>query len=308
MATAFPDVKPFPGAAAQSAAPMGHNRPPIEEQGVADFNDAIDRHAGLRQRIADLLGSASRAVATDDETAGRCAELIRQMSAAEKVVDGEREAVKRPYLTAGRHIDDAAKTLVSDLGTAKGKVRGIAETYMRQKAAEEAAARRRVEYAQAIMDHIRACGMGMIDGKTYPFPILIHELEEKVVIDDSFGELEGPARQLLASTLEKLRAAFKRHMERPEEVFTPEPEPEPVAYVAPPKDTPVQVRSDLGAVASARKVKVAVITDWGKAFKAVKGVAGVQEAIQKAVNGLVRAGQADIAGVEIKEEIGLSVR
>ena len=34
MATAFPDVKPFPGAASQAAAPMGHNRPPIEEQGV----------------------------------------------------------------------------------------------------------------------------------------------------------------------------------------------------------------------------------------------------------------------------------
>ena len=83
-----------------------------------------------------------------------------------------------------------------------------------------------------------------------------------------------------------------------------EPAPEPVRIA----EEPVQVRSDFGAVASARKVKVAVIDDWAKAFKAVRTVPAVQEAIQKAVNGLVRAGQTNIPGVSIKDEIGLSVR
>lgn len=263
MATAFPDVKPFPGTASQPAAPMGHNRPPIEEQGVADFNDAIDRHAGLRKRITDLLGSASRASATDDETAGRCAELIRQMSAAEKVVDDERTSVKAPYLAAGRKIDDAAKTLVAELGTAKGKVRGLAEGYMREKLAREAAERRRIEEEQ--------------------------RREREAAEAAARAEREAAERENRAPDPEIIEAPI-------------------VAPVRPVEAAPTQVRSDLGAVASARRVKVAVVTDWAKAFKAVSKVAAVQEAIQKAVNGLVRAGQTDIPGVEIKEDIGLSVR
>lgn len=84
-----------------------------------------------------------------------------------------------------------------------------------QQAAEKD--RQRVDYAKAIIQHIRDCGNGMIGGKTYPFPILIHELEAKVVIDESFGDLEAEARQVLAENLEKLNEAFKRHMAKADE-------------------------------------------------------------------------------------------
>jgi len=261
VSTAFPDVKAWPDA--NPRAVIGDNRPPIEDQGVGDFNDAIDGIKGLRQRVTDLLGSASRAVATDEDSAGRCAELIRQIGAVEKVVDEERTRVKAPYLNAGRRIDDAAKTLVADLSAAKLKVRGTAETYMREKLAREAAERREQE---------------------------ARERKEREAA-------EAAAAQEAADAEAEGREPDAAIMEAPITA--------PVRQSAP---APTQVRSDLGAVASARKVKVAVITDWPKAFKAVKSMPAVQDAIQKAVNALVRAGQTNISGVEIKDDIGLSVR
>jgi hypothetical protein len=257
----FDDVKPFSDSNPRVV--IGGNRPPIEDQGVTDFNDAIDGHAGLRKRIYDLNDSATRAAATDDDSAGRCAELIRQMAAVEKVVDGERVTVKQPYLDAGRNIDAAAKTLVADLSNSKAKVRGIAETYMREKSAREAADARRIA-------------------------------------DEQRKEREAAEA---AAAAEAALAAQQNRAPDPE--IMEAPIMAPVRQAAP---EPTQVRSDFGAVASARKVKVAVVMDWARAFKAVRTVPAVQEAIQKAVNALVRAGQTDIAGVEIKEEIGLSVR
>lgn len=242
---------------------MGHNRPPVDQQAVADFNDAIDGHDGLRKRISDLVGSSDRAFATDDDSAGRCAELIRQMAACEKLVDGERVAVKAPYLDAGRRIDDAAKTLVHRLGVAKSNVRTKTEAYMREKLAKEQAERRRIEEAQ--------------------------RAEREAA--------EAAARAEAALAAEQNRAPDPEIMEAP------------IAVAARPVETsPSQVRSDMGALASARKVKVAIVTDWTKAFKSVRNVPAVQEAVQKAINALVRAGQTEIAGVEIKDDIGLSVR
>jgi len=248
---------------ANPRAVMGDNRPPIEEQGLADFNDAIDKHAGLRQRINDLLGSSERAKATNDEEAGRCAELIRQMAAVEGVVESERKAVKEPYLNAGRKIDDAAKTFIGKVSTAKANVRSMTETYMRDKAAKEAAELRRLEEKQR------------------------REREA----------LEAKAREEAAKAAEENREPDPEVMEAPISVSA-----RPVAQEA------TQVRSDFGAMASTRKVKVAIITDWAKAFKAVKSVPAVQEAVQKAVNALVRAGQTNIPGVEVKDDVSLMVR
>ncbi|WP_334656965.1 hypothetical protein [Sphingomonas panaciterrae] len=228
---------------------LGSNRPPVDEMARADFNEAIDGHAGLRKRIADLIDSAGRAVATDDDSMGRCAELVRQMGAVEKVVDEERVRVKAPFLAAGRAVDDAAKTLTSTLGAEKDRVRGLGTEYMRKKQREEDERRRQQE-----------------------------------------REAEQRRQEELA------RAAAEQR------------EPEPIAPPPPPKAEPTRVRSDFGAVASARKVKVATITDWNKAFKAVKNVDAVKDAIQKAVNGLMRAGQTSIPGVEISDDVALSVR
>lgn len=243
---------------------MGHNRPPVEEQGVGDFNDAVDRIDGnVRKRLSELVESASRAKASNDDEAGRCATLIKQIDAAVKAVEDVRVDVKAPYLEAGRKIDAAAKTLTGDAVTAKSDVRGKVETYLREKTAREMAERRKREQEEAA-----------------------HR-----------AELERLAMEEAAKAAEENRAADPEIMEATV-----------LAAARPVETEPVRVRSDFGQVATARKVKVAVITDWSKAFKAVKNVTAVQEAVQKAVNALLRAGQTTIPGVDIKDDIGLSIR
>lgn len=243
---------------------MGHNRPPIEEQGVGDFNDAIDKIEGdVRKRLKELVDSASRASADNDNQAGRCATLIKQIDAASKAVEAARVDVKAPYLEAGRKIDAAARTLTADAETAKADVRKKVEAYLRAKAAREEAERRKREQEEAAR---RA------------------ELERAAAEEASLAAAEEREADPAIMEATVLAAA------RPQEA------------------EPVRVRSDFGQVATARKVKVAVITDWAKAFKAVKSVPAVQDAIQKAVNALVRANQTNIPGVEIKDDIGLSIR
>lgn len=292
----------------------GANRPPIEEMGRIDFKEAVDalqtdNGTPLRKKIAEWIDSSTRAVAVDDETAGRCAQLAASMAKAEGRIEAKRVEVKAPYLEAGRAIDAAAKAEVADLVEARTKVRKIHDDYVREKQRKIDEERRRAEYAQSIMRHIRECGMGMIGGKTHPFPILIRELEEKVVIDHTLGEFEKPARDLLESTLQHLRDAFERHKAEPEAPAVLPPAPEPTYIPPAPKVENVQIRSDFGASSSTRRIKVAVITDWKKAFNKVKDVPAVQEAVQKAINAVVRANPAAaIPGVEIRDDVAVTVR
>ena len=255
----FPEHPEFPGA----PPPMGHNRPPVDEQGLVDFNDAIDQHEGLRARIPALLASCGRAKADSDETVALCADLIKRIAAVESTVERERKDIKEPYLEAGRKIDAAARTLVNDLSKAKVGIRNLVEAYMRDKLAREQAEQRRIADQQRI------------------------ERER----------LESLALAELQSAQQEQRPADQQIVGAAIAVPVKEAKPEPT-----------QVRSLEGALATTKKVKVAVITDWPKAFRSVKNVPAVQEAVQRAINGLVRAGQANIPGVEIKEDVALSVR
>lgn len=161
MSTAFDDVKPWPGKAPnQAAAPIGHNRPPVDEQVAADLVQALDAE-GISDRIAKLLGSASRAPEiTSPEIAGRYAEMVKQMSAASKAVEIEREKLNRPLLTAQRALKGKADAIVAPLAdaerAARAKIRKFdddqreAEAKRRREAAEAAEAERR--RLQAIED------------------------------------------------------------------------------------------------------------------------------------------------------------
>jgi seryl-tRNA synthetase len=72
----------------------------------------------------------------------------------------------------------------------------------------------RIDYAKRMITHIRQCGLGFIDGQRYPYPILFRELEEKVVIDDNFGDLAGEAEEERKRALSTLRAAQVADAER----------------------------------------------------------------------------------------------
>lgn len=59
MSSAFPGIAPFPTTPAPAQAGFGHNRAPLDEQIVLDFEEAL-AEAGLKKRVADLIASAGR--------------------------------------------------------------------------------------------------------------------------------------------------------------------------------------------------------------------------------------------------------
>lgn len=84
-----------------------------------------------------------------------------------------------------------------------------------------------------------------------------------------------------------------------------------IAMQAPPSivEQPAPVRG-MVATAGSKAVKEAVITDWPTimACPAITGNEKVREAVQKAVNALVKAGQSDLPGVMIETKHVASVR
>jgi hypothetical protein len=236
------------------------NLPRVSADAVAEFRDQIgQKQAGkgtLLERIDALVDAAPRAIASDEDSAGRCAELQRQIAAATKVVEDTRKTVKEPYLEAGRAVDREAESHKMKLNGAAQTVRTRLQAYL---VAEE---RKR----QAELERQR----------------------------------EEQARRLREE--EEARKAAEEKGEEPPP--PPAPEPEPIREA--PKTT---VRGDYGASAGLTKSHKGEITDWKKAFNAVKDDTKVREAIQAAINAIVRkAPTKAIPGVNIVEDYGVRVR
>lgn len=152
--TVFDDVKPWPKVAPASEAnprvALGNNRPPLDVEARAAFDDALDQREGFRQRLADLTAAADRAYATDEASAGRCGELVKQIRAAVKVIEDAHKSAKEPYLLAGRAVDSAKNEAVAPLEAAKKAVEGKQTQFLReQEAIRQAEMRRQREAEEA---------------------------------------------------------------------------------------------------------------------------------------------------------------
>lgn len=118
--------------------------------------------------------------------------LTRHLGIAEKQ---EREAVELEQLRAEKAERDRVEA--------------------ERREAEEKEEQRR-DYAKRLITHIKQCGLGMIDGKSYPYPILFRELEEKIVIDDYVADFGGEIEEARQLALQSLRAGQKADNERAE--------------------------------------------------------------------------------------------
>ena len=108
---------------------------------------------------------------------------------------------------------------------------------------------------------------------------------------------EFMAKRAAEERAERERIAAEERARAAEAAEAGEGEAAPLAAAAPAKAAPV--RSDGGATVSGREVWNSRVDDYAKAFRAVKTNPKVQEAIDKAVAGLVRAGTREINGVTI---------
>lgn len=116
---------------------------------------------------------------------------------------------------AGKKLNEDARAKISAVDSQRRKIREeldtLAETVRKPLTEWEAAEEARIENIKATLAHIDACGKGMIGGEPQAFPILFRELEEKVIIDDSFGEFKEQAESAKADALAKLKVAFDAH-------------------------------------------------------------------------------------------------
>lgn len=101
----------------------------------------------LKDRRDELIAACERIPGEikDEETAGRVADQIKQVSACIKTANGSRAQVKQPYLDGGRLVDTFFKGVTDPLDKAKKDVQQKLTVWERAKAAEE---RRRREEAE----------------------------------------------------------------------------------------------------------------------------------------------------------------
>lgn len=129
-------------------AEIGHNRPPLDVEARAAFDEALDAKQGFRERVVSLIGASDRAVATDEESAGRCGELVKQIRAAVTFIESAHKTVKEPYLLAGRAVDAAKNEQVAPLDAAKKKVEAKQTQFIREENARREAELRRQREAE----------------------------------------------------------------------------------------------------------------------------------------------------------------
>lgn len=254
----FPDAPAWPEG---KPAPLGHNRPPLDEMAREDFDrELLRERPEFLDKLAALEGSADRVVVTDDVTLGRAGDLVNSLRDAQKHVDAVHVSVKKPYLEAGRAVDAKKNDLGTRITAASDKVRRLSNTFLNERAARQRAEAERIAAEQR------------------------RQAEE-------------------AASAEALRreAADANDVEAMDQV------PVIAAPVAaPPKAEPV--RSDSGSVVSGKSVWKSQVTDYAAAFPEVSDNPKVQEAIDKAIAGLVRAGKRNIPGVRVWEEQQMMAR
>lgn len=125
---------------------FGDNKAPISEVLAADF---AELKAEIDAFVA-LMREAAKSPPKSDEDQAALGKIIMDGRALWNLADGQRAAEKRPILDAGTALDAWFKDTLSGLVKGRDHLQGMADNYVRQKAAEERArAQRAAEEARA---------------------------------------------------------------------------------------------------------------------------------------------------------------
>lgn len=272
----FDDVPAWPGENPASAPPpRGHNRPPLEELIPEEFREELLRERpDFLTKYDDLVGAADRAHAEDDETLGKCGDLVKGYRALLSHIDATHKVVKQPHLDAGRLVDAEKNALREKVEAAKKKVEAIGDAFVAKRDAELRAAQERIAAEQ------RAAA----------------ERAAKAEREREQAEADARAAAAKAANDEERIAAE----DRAAKAAAAAEEAMSEAALAPANNTaPEPVRSDAGATVSGKRDWQCAVEDYTVAFIAVEDDPRVREAVDKAVARLVRAGKRQIEGVRI---------
>lgn len=258
-----------------AAAIFGHNKPPLEELIPEEFRaELLRERPDFLDRFENAIAAAERAVANDDETLGRCGDLVKLYRACDSHITTTHKTVKQPHLDAGRLCDAEKNALTERLAAAKRKVESVANTFVAKREAEARAERERIAAEERAAAERAAAAE-----------------RERIRAEQEAAEA---ARN--AASEEERNAAIDRAAEAAREAEEAM-KAAALAPAAPSRSEPV--RSDAGATVSGKQEWKCEVEDYSKAFRAVKDDAKVREAIDAAAARLVRAGKREIPGVRI---------
>lgn len=271
---------------------IGGNRPPIDEQVVIDLAEALAAE-GLTARIEELIASAGRAPnITSPEIAGRYADLIKQMVAAGKAVEAEREKLNRPLLNAQRALKGRADAIVSPLKDAEADARAKVNRYDAEQAEIE---RKRREAAEAERRRLQA--------------IADEEARQERLRLQAIADEKARQERLRLQAIEDERAVAEAREAAQVVVEAEEVEiAAPVVEIAAVEPERTAIQGDMGA-------KVARVTTWHHRIISVRQLpdsilkhAKVIEALDKVIAAQVRGGVREMKGCEIYSETSTAIR
>lgn len=271
---------------ANPRAQIGGNEPPLEERIGMEFRDAlISERADFVVRMETAIDAVSRAIVLDDdgkpklvsedeETLGKAGDLEKILRACDGHITDTHKTVKQPYLDGGRAVDAEKNRLIAPITDARHRLRDGMNAFL---AKREAA--RRAEEARLAAEQ-RA----------------LQEAADRAAREAREAE-EAAELAKREAVSEEDRAAAEEAAEAAKDKAFAAMAAAPLAAAAPARSEPI--RSDAGTSISTKVVWNSAVEDYGKAFKAVKSNPKVQEAINTAIAGLVRAGTREIQGVKI---------
>lgn len=248
---------------------IGHNNPPNDQAVVTEKLD--EKTSELRQRHDSLLAAIQRMPTSveDDEMAGKFADMIKQISACSKSLEGMRVAEKEPYMTLSRVVDGYFKKFTDSLDTAKRTATRPLEAYLRRK--EEARREAEREAARVAREESARLQREAAELERANMPDLANRTISDAVRADE-----------VAAEAEKLSEAKPADLAR--------------------------TRGDYGSLATLRTVWVGEIVDRNALPKDTLWPFLSLDVIQKAVNAYVKAGGRDLAGAKIYEQSNAQVR
>lgn len=271
----FDDVPAWPDKPAPAAAHIGHNKPPLEELIPVEFRaELLRERPDFLTRLNDAIEAADRAEAVDDETLGRCGDLVNLYRKCYQHITSTHKEVKQPYLDGGRLCDAEKNAMLEPLAAAKRKVEAIGNAFVAKRDAERRAAAEQAAAAErAAAEHAAAAERARQQ-----------------------AEQEAAAAVAAATSREEREAALDRAAEAAREAEEAQAAAA-LAPAAPGKAEPV--RSDAGSAVSSKQEWQCAVEDFTKAHRAVKDDPKVREAIEAAIKRLVRAGKREIPGCRI---------
>lgn len=181
------------------------------------LGDRIELATQFRDATVAALSAAIADIRQREAMAAELEQLRREKEEAARRAEqqeADRIAKERAEATAKAEAERIEKMKAEAAEQARREAEAAAAKIEQER---EAAARHMDErraYARQIIEHIKQVGLGMIDGQAYPYIILIRELEEKIEIDDSLGDMQEEVRAIRDLTLQNVKDAEQRQAER----------------------------------------------------------------------------------------------